>query len=175
MDVPHHIRSMSNDNAALRRRRAIRHLRASLPSSVSTCRRVIGCRVPPDLVSPYHPPSITASLPRPPRPTSPPPSPTGPPPHPPTFTRVGGHRGQMNNATLIRKFHHLQSDWLKTGRGGASPASITRAPEKLSTIRAESGSTGSGAAPGLGAVTNHSRRAGDGKSAGKLASEVDFT
>lgn len=84
MDVPHHIRSMSNDNAALRHRRTIRHLRASLPSSVSTCRRVIGRRVAPDLVSPYHSPSITASVPRPPRPPPPLPSP----PHLPTFTRV---------------------------------------------------------------------------------------
>lgn len=59
-------RSTSTVSGALRRRRVIRHLRATLPSGVSTRphaaarRRVIEPR---DLVSPRHPPSIKASWP----------------------------------------------------------------------------------------------------------------
>lgn len=112
MDVPHHIRLMSNDNSALRRRRAIRHLRTSLPSSMSTCRRVIGrvWRRTLFLLIILHPSRL------PPRHARPSPSP----PNPPTFTRVGATKPRLTTpsvTTAIQKFHHFQSDRLKTEAG----------------------------------------------------------
>lgn len=90
MDVPHRSRSMSNGSRALGRRRAIRHLRANLPSGVATRphaawrRRVVERPRRGTLLSPHHPPSITAS----PAPISGRP-PRSTPPNRPTFTWVG--------------------------------------------------------------------------------------
>lgn len=146
MDVPHHIRSMSNDSRALRRRRLIRHLRASLPQRVAAACHWARWRGTLFLLIILHPSQL------PPRPFH-----TSEPADPGKGPLSPGYREPRSLPLAPGDFHHFQSFWLD--RGGASPR---RRPTgiriryfnacKTFTIRAESGSTGSEAAPGLGSA-----------------------
>lgn len=148
MDVPYHIRLMSNDNHALRRRRAIRHLPASLPSGMPTRLWCTTARHRPRqrgtlfLLLILHPSR-----------------------HPLRRTLPNLHPGRrhaalMTNAvgnhnvplSLPRNFHHFQSVWLETppGGGGVSPR---RPPlEQLLRSGRKSGSPGGEATSGLGSA-----------------------